>query len=69
MMLLGRDIRMMHFIISVASEVLKIFSDSIQHSINSKNIFHQSYLLLAVWKLTLPAPGIATLLEYHTTTW
>jgi hypothetical protein len=69
MMPLGRDIRMMYFIIPVASEVLTIFSDATEHSINSKNIFHQSHLLLVVRKLTLPAPGIATLLEYHTTTW
>jgi hypothetical protein len=41
---LGRDIRVMHFIISVASEALKKLIPIPENKfINSKNIFHQPH--------------------------
>jgi hypothetical protein len=68
-MLLGRDIRVLHSTIPVASEAGKTFSNSIE-------TFHQlkkyipSIALIACRMETnyLSAPGIVTLLEYHTTT-
>jgi hypothetical protein len=41
---LGRDIRVMHFIIPVASDALKeLIAIPEMQSINSKNIFHQPH--------------------------